>query len=143
MVTEPRPSPAALLELLEHGDPHDLVKAGFSHREHLAVAWALVRAEPLGHAIERLCTNLRRVTAVLGVPEKYNETLTWAWMVIVAERCAEAPPNEDFAAFLERNADLLDQRATLATYYDATQLRSSAAQRRFTLPRRPSAHAHG
>ncbi|MCA9661277.1 MAG: hypothetical protein KC486_23260 [Myxococcales bacterium] len=143
MVTASKRPPAALLEALENGEPEALLAGGFGHREHLAVAWELVGRERLGHAIERMAAALRRVVTALGVPEKYNETLTWAWMVVVAERRAEAPAGEDFAAFLERNADLLDHRATLATYYGPAELGAATARRTFVLPRRGEAVARG
>jgi hypothetical protein len=143
MVTASERTPAALLEALEHGDPAALLARGFGHREHLAVAWELVGRERLGHAIERLAAALRRVVTALGAPEKYNETLTWAWMVVVAERRAQAPEGEDFAGFLARNGDLLDHRATLATYYAPAELGAPAARRTFVLPRRGGAVARG
>lgn len=136
MVTQLERTPAALLEALENGELAAGGASGFGHREHLAVAWELVGRERLGHAIERMAAALRRVVTVLGAPEKYNETLTWTWMVVVAERRAEAPEDEDFAGFLARNGDLLDPRATLATYYAPAELDGAVARSRFVLPRR-------
>ena len=57
-----------------------------------------------------------------GADAKYHETITVAWMAVIAERLDETP-------------DLLVTRPTvLSRYYDDATLASDRAQRVFVLP---------
>ena len=75
----------------------------FPHRDHLRVAFALVRREGgAAGAAGVFCAVLR------GIP-KYDEAVTRAYLAIVADRMAGSPhaSSEDF---LSANADLLALR---------------------------------
>lgn len=112
-------------------DQGRLPAGGFDHRAHLHVAWHLARTLPLEEAIARMCGALRRFTAAVGQPGKFHTTLTWAWMVIVAQRMAG---ERDFDAFIAANPDLLDARDTIARHYPSTVFADPRARRTFVLP---------
>jgi len=110
----------------------------FRHREHLYVAWCYLSALPFEEAAQRYHHHLRRLAAALGVPEKYHATITWAYLLLLAEvMAAPALAGADFET-LERQAPaLFDHRnGMLFDYYDRALLDSDEARRRFILPRR-------
>jgi len=106
----------------------------FDHEAHVYVAWLYVRRFPLAEAISRFDGALRRLTDGLGVPGKYHATITWMFLVLIAERCHDG---EDWPAFRARNADLVASgRTALGRYYTDTRLFSDLARRQFILPDR-------
>jgi hypothetical protein len=81
----------------------------FGHRQHVQLAWLyLRRAEP--EAAERLMrAAIRHVATMHGTPEKYHETLTVAWVRIVAEHVRSCD-TRSFEEFIAANPGLLDRR---------------------------------
>jgi hypothetical protein len=110
--------------------------ATFHHREHLLVAWTYLRELPLEHALVRYVEHLRKLTVALGVPDKYHATITWTYVIALADAMAEHP-QLDFDALVRECPQLLDHRAgVLASHYDRDELASDRARARFVLPRR-------
>lgn len=113
-----------------------LPAADFSHRGHLRAAWVYLRRGPFASAAPRFARHLRRYARAQGGEGKYHETLTWAFLALINERLAIAPPGESFDAFLERCPELADTKAGLiGRYYDGALLASPLARRAFVLPR--------
>lgn len=114
--------------------------ARFDHAAHLHVAWCYLGRYPLAEAIARFTGALRAFTVAVGAAAKYHETVSWFFMVIVAERRASAQ-TADWEAFRRDNADLFgDARALLRRYYSDECLASPAARSRFVLPDRVGAN---
>ena len=65
-----------------------------------------------------------------GRPEAYHETITVAFLSLVAERMSEAM---DFESFASLNSDLLDKHV-LTRWYRPERLASDRARRTFVLP---------
>ena len=108
----------------------------FHHREHLLVAFTYLRELSLERALVRYVEHLRELTVALGVPEKSHATITWTYVVALADAMAEHP-QLDFDALLRECPQLLDHReGVLATHYDREELASPRARARFVLPRR-------
>ncbi len=106
----------------------------FDHEAHVYVAWLFVTRLELADAIARFDSALRRLTAKLGVPEKYHATITWFFLLLVAERSRY---NEGWQAFKTRNPELIrDSKVTLNRYYSEARLFSDLARRQFVLPDR-------
>lgn len=126
---------AAFLAAFESGD---LAAEAFGHREHLRLAWAVLQQEPLPRALERVTGGLRRFTRRVGAADKYHETVTWAWVLLVNERLERPGARQlDWPAFLAANPDLLDRdRPLLDRYYRRETLASPHARRSFVLPDR-------
>ena len=93
----------ALLEGFEQGT---IPAADFHHAEHVRVAWMYLRRYPLPDALPRFVASLKRFAAGHGVPGLYHETITVAFVLIIAERLGDARELSwtDFAA---SNPDLL------------------------------------
>src|SRR5262245_19145544 len=57
----------------------------FDHREHVRLAWLYLRGAPLLVALDRFCRGLRRFAAAAGMPDRYHETITWAYLFLIHE----------------------------------------------------------
>lgn len=104
----------------------------FDHEAHVYVAWLYVQEFELLDAIGRFDSALKRLTARLGVPGKYHATITWLFLMLIAERSRN---NEGWQTFRKRNTDLIsDSKTTLGRYYSEALLFSSRARAGFVLP---------
>ena len=103
-----------------------------SHREHVRLAWTYLRDHPLIDVLRIFPENLRRFAMSIGKPGLYHETITWAYLVIVAERMARGV-GQSWSEFAAVNADLF-VRGFLTRYYDSETLASDFARRVFVYP---------
>ena len=125
------PEPRLSIELFEAGevDPEH-----FDHEAHVYMGWLYVRAFDLADAVARFDAALRRLTVRLGVPGKYQATITWLFLVLINER---SRPNESWNEFCSRNEALIrDSKTTLQRYYSDELLFSDTARQHFVLPDR-------
>jgi len=108
----------------------------FDHRTHIEVAWRYLGALPALAAAERMAAGLRRLTASLGQPARYHETVTAFFVLLIAERRRKRPA-DSFEAFCRQNPDLLDDaRELLLRHYSRSRLDSELARSQFLLPDR-------
>lgn len=126
--------PDLTLEAFEAGD---VDVASFDHEGHVYVGWLYLEKYPLFEAIGRYCAALRYLTAKLGVPEKYHETITWFFLIQIAERRDRGGPAEWFV-FRRRNPELFRAGPLLSDYYSKELLASEFARKGFALPDRPN-----
>ena len=106
----------------------------FDHEAHVYVGWLYVQQYELADAIARFDDALRRLTRKLGVPGKYHATITWIFLLLIAERSLS---KESWQIFKTRNRDLIDEsKSTLGRYYSEELLFSEAAREQFMLPDR-------
>ena len=107
--------------------------AQFRHRDHVRVGYELLRRHPFPEALFHLARGLRQLAVRAGRREIYHETITAAFLAVIAERwLADGEIEwEDFAA---RNPDLFRQ-GLLEEIYGRNRLRSPAARQTFILPR--------
>lgn len=106
----------------------------FDHEAHVRVAWLLLEACSLLEGISRYSSALRRITKKFGIPRKYHETITWFFMIMIAER-RTAFPGADWLQFKAQNPDLVNDAGNLiARYYSSDCLQSEAARKSFVLP---------
>lgn len=120
-------------ELLEGFDSGTL--ADFPHELHVRAAWCYLRRDPILIALPRFRSALRRFAAGKGAPGRYHETITVAFMLLIAERLG--PARElSWEAFAARNPDLLRREpSALAAFYAGDALASARAREVFVLPR--------
>ncbi len=110
--------------------------ATFTHREHVRMAFELLRRYDFPEAALHYSRALEAVTARAGVPGKFHQTITVAFLSLIAERLFEHGPGT-FETFAEAHADLLDA-AVLLRLYGAERLASAAARTTFLLPTTPA-----
>jgi hypothetical protein len=107
----------------------------FHHAEHVKMAFLYVQKyEPL-EALGRFSSNLARFAATHGKPGLYNETITWAFLLIIRERIARTDSRQTWAEFSSANEDLLRwDENILKKYYRRETLSSDLAKRIFLFP---------
>jgi hypothetical protein len=124
-------------ELVEYFEAGIEPPGGFHHAQHVRVAWWYARRHPWGAALDRFRGALMRFAAAQGKPERYHETITTAFMALVAERLDGEAADLSWDAFASRNADLLTWKPSiLDRYYRSETLESERARRVFVLPDR-------
>lgn len=113
-----------------------LPESDFDHEGHVRMAWIYLNQHPLPEAISRFSEDLKRYTRTLGAADKYHETITWFFMVLVNDRMADSDA-ESWEAFKSEHPDLTASApALLQAHYSKERLASNAARRRFLLPDR-------
>lgn len=108
-------------------------RGGFGHREHLELAWTcLARHHDVEQANQAVAAAVRHVARRHGMPDRYHETLTRAWVHVVAlHRSLEA--GDTFDAFIAAHPRLLE-RDLLSRHYSRPLLDSETARIRWTEP---------
>ncbi|MCC6392942.1 MAG: hypothetical protein IT167_20255 [Bryobacterales bacterium] len=104
----------------------------FRHADHVRLAWIYLRQAPFDEALARLSSSILRFASRHGAPEKYHETITHAWMILVQHALTRLP-EATFPEFLNAHPHLLDARI-LQRYYSPAVLQSGESRRRFIPP---------
>ncbi|HEU4782625.1 MAG TPA: hypothetical protein VFS83_04725 [Ktedonobacterales bacterium] len=81
----------------------------FHHRDHLRLTWALVRLTGVEAAMNRITSGIRYFAAQHGQAEKYHETMTRFWVLLVGHMVAARPDITTFDEFLAAFPMLLDK----------------------------------
>ncbi|MHB8502923.1 MAG: hypothetical protein ACYDCG_05945 [Candidatus Acidiferrales bacterium] len=122
-------------EWLEQFEKGTLSGGCFHHADHVKMAFLYLRRYPPLEALDRFSSALTRFAAAQGQPDRYNETITWAFLLLIRERLARANPQHTWEEFSARNADLLHWNDNiLRKYYRAETLGSELARRVFLFP---------
>ena len=121
-------------ELLDKFVDTTLPADQFHHAEHVEVAWRYVRQYGMPAALGAFTEAIKRFAAAKGAHGLYHETITWAFLLLIAERDAKAPA-ADWEAFAAANPDLLVWKPSiLERYYSKELLASDLARRTFLMP---------
>jgi len=111
--------------------------ARFDHEAHVRLTWIYLQREEPAAALLKVTSGLRRYTASAGVAAKYHQTITWAFVAVIAERLERAGRDLPWPRFAESNPDLFSSDLLKALYPDGV-LDSAVARRVFVLPGSPS-----
>jgi uncharacterized protein YdiU (UPF0061 family) len=123
-------------QLVRRFEGGDLPADQFSHVEHVRVAWWYLHQHPFAEALAAFTTALRRFATAHGAAQKYHETMTVAYMMLIAERL-DAARDLPWPAFAGRFPDLFaKQPSVLARYYRDETLKSDRARRVCVMPDR-------
>lgn len=107
----------------------------FHHADHVKMAFLYLQKYPPLEALDRFSSALARLAAANGKPTLYNETVTWAFLLLIRERIARAETSQTWTAFSAANADLLSwDKNVLKKYYLPETLTSELAKRVFLFP---------
>lgn len=119
---------------IDEFEKHAFEVEGFDHEAHLFVAWQYLQQYDLLESIDRFRQTLISLTRNLGIPDKYHETITWFFMIAVAEgACGSA--KTDWARFKQENSALFRRSpGVIRDYYSEERLMSDAARSSFLLP---------
>jgi hypothetical protein len=110
----------------------EIVPSEFPHREHVHIAFEMLRRLDFPETVLHFSRTLRAMAEKAGRPEAFHQTVTIAFLSLIAERM-ESGGIADFAAFAQANPDLLEKSA-LERWYRPERLASAAARRTFLLP---------
>ena len=106
----------------------------FHHAQHVEVAWRFVCRYGMPAALSEFTTAIKRFADAKGADGLYHETITWAFLLLIAERQARKP-SENWESFAEDNPDLLVWKPSiLERYYSRELLASGLARRTFLMP---------
>jgi hypothetical protein len=123
-------------ELVQAFEAATLPANQFPHAAHVRVAWWYLTHYPLGEALTRFTAALKHFAVHHGATGLYHETITVAYVLLIAERLAESPGLR-WEHFAETHQDLLARSpSVLARYYSDQTLRSDRARRAFVMPDR-------
>ncbi|CAN5556632.1 hypothetical protein BH10PSE4_BH10PSE4_31910 [soil metagenome] len=108
--------------------------AMFSHADHVRVGFEALQIHGFSSAVHHLSLALKTMAAKAGNPAAYHETITVAFLAVIAERSAAgAGASPDFDKFASANPDLMD-KSVLAQWYTPERLGLDLARRTFLLP---------
>jgi hypothetical protein len=108
----------------------------FHHQQHVEVAWWFLRKYGMPAALGEFTAAIKRFADAKGAAGLYHETITWAFLLLIAERQAKcgAACWDDFAT---ANPDLLVWKPSiLERYYSSETLKSELARTVFLFPDR-------
>jgi hypothetical protein len=102
----------------------------FHHADHLRLAWLHVRQQPLETAIDNVRQGIRAYAKHLGKPEIYHETLTIAWVRLIASH--NEPTFDEFLRLNEHrlNGELMHR------FWSTDRLQSDNARKKWLAPDR-------
>jgi len=111
-----------------------LPAAEFNHRGHLRAGFLYLGRHDFPDACVAMKRAIRGFAADLGKSSLYHETVTIAYLALMAERLIEEPRALGFDHFLERYPELLS-REYFERYYPKGALDGQEARATFVLPR--------
>lgn len=126
-------------QLLERFETRQIAAPDFHHKDHILVAFEMLKKYDFVDACTRYASTIREMAESVDALEKYNTTITIAFMSLIAERKAMSD-NDDLNGFLANNPDLLD-KSVLKTWYTQERLSSAMARGQFLLPDRVTRQA--
>jgi len=114
-----------------------LANQSFRHADHVRMAFLYLSKYSALEALQRFSASLARFAATNGKPGLYNETVTWAFLLLIRERMARAGFAQTWAQFAAGNPDLMSWKDNiLKKYYRDETLSSDLAKSTFVFPDR-------
>ena len=110
----------------------DVDAAKFRHADHVRVGFEILRRHHFPEAALAFARSLKQIAARAGAPGKYHETITLAFLSLIAER-QTLESHADFESFAVANVDLMDA-SVLNRWYAPERLMSDIARKTFVLP---------
>ena len=121
-------------ELIHRFESGEVAEDSFHHADHVRLAFAYLSRYSALEALDKFSNALRRYAAARGKPQRYSETITYAYFFLIRERvaCSSAV---DWDEFVLGNPDLLAwKNGILTRYYEEATLQSDLARRLFLFP---------
>ena len=106
--------------------------SNFTHADHVGVAYQLLRRHDFLDAAFRYSNCIKAIAANAGAAQKFNTTITLAFLSLIAERI-ETTAHDGYGDFLDKNTDLLDARV-ITKWYTPARLESDLARTMFLMP---------
>jgi len=110
-----------------------LPAAQFHHADHIRLAWILLGKLSEQEATSRIEQAIRRFAAHNRVGQKYHQTITVAWMKLVAAARSASPQATRFEEFVALHPELLHVK-NLERYFTRERLADPEARYRWVEP---------
>ena len=126
---------ARYAELTRSFEARDLDASAFRHRDHVGVAYQMLQSYDFVDATVKYAENIKSIAAKAGVAGKFNATITFAFLSLIAERMGTTE-HSNYDDFISQNQDLMS-KDILAKWYSPERLRSDLARNVFLMPDTP------
>ena len=100
--------------------------ARFDHRDHLGVGFEILKRHEFFEAAHLFADALRTLATRAGVPDKFNATVTLAYLSLIGERMQKGVYT-DASDFLRANADMFD-KDVLEPWFTRDRLNAAASR---------------
>ncbi|HSC60232.1 MAG TPA: hypothetical protein VLC29_03300 [Rhizomicrobium sp.] len=110
----------------------DIDAANFRHADHVRMGFEILQHHDFPEAAVAFARSLKQIAVRAGAPGKYHETITLAFLSLIAERQATGT-HRDFESFAAANPDLMET-SVLKRWYAPERLMSDVARKIFVLP---------
>jgi hypothetical protein len=122
-------------EWMEAFESCTLPSDSFHHRDHVKMAFLYLQKYTPHEALGYFSSALARFATAHGKPNLYNETITWAFLLLIRERLARNSSQQTWSEFSATNTDLLRRDdKILEKYYRPETLTSELAKSVFLFP---------
>jgi hypothetical protein len=111
----------------------ELPESEFGHAAHVRAAYLYLQDFDFAVALERIRRAIRNYARHLGKPDRYHETITVAYVVLIQQHICERGSAGGWLAFARDNVELFEPDL-LQRFYSQAQLDSEMARRIFVLP---------
>jgi hypothetical protein len=129
-------------EFVQRFEACTLPAESFHHPDHVRVVWLYLHSYPVLETLARFSQGLKRFVKANGKANRYHETITWAYVLLINERMSRSRPEQNWEEFVDSNADLFDwKNSVLKSYYHDDTLRSEIARKVFVFPDRLNGQA--
>jgi hypothetical protein len=119
-------------KLTQQFEAQDIDPASFRHSDHILVAYEMLNRYDFLSTSQKYSETIKAMATKAGVPEKFNLTITLAFLSLIAERIHNTP-HSNFEEFLSQNEDL-KAKNLLEKMYSTERLQSDLARKMFLLP---------
>ncbi len=124
--------PIQCADITRSFEAHAIDNTTFGHAEHVQVAFDLLRKYDFIDAAAIYAKGIRALAAKAGAPDKFNLTITYAFMSLIAERMAKSS-DRSYDDFVAAHPDLMS-KSVLSNWYSSDRLNSALARGVFLLP---------
>src|SRR5882762_3116442 len=87
----------------------ELSNESFHHCDHIRLAWIYLQRYGADAAAVRIGAAIRKFAAHYGKTDKYHETITVAWMRLLADAARSLPSSGSFSDVIAAFPKLLDK----------------------------------
>ncbi|MEU1596446.1 hypothetical protein ABZ468_27200 [Streptomyces sp. NPDC005708] len=91
----------------------------FGHRQHVHLTWLAVRRYGTHAAVDLVSDGIQRTARYAGAPQKYNATVSRAWVELVGHHAGQSD-TADFDAFVDQHPALFDKKLLTRFYRPST-----------------------
>jgi hypothetical protein len=105
----------------------ELADDNFHHRDHIRLAWIYLERYGELEARGQIARAIRKFASHYGKSDKYHETITVAWLRLIASAIARVPVDASFEDLTAAAPELLDKR-TIEKFYSTAVLASEVAR---------------